>query len=127
MSEDAIAAAAALLRPDMVGAVALLSVAYTPPNEARPTDVFRMMGGDNTFYIDYFQAPGVAEAEIAAAMRLVHQTLSIEIEGAAGVAMAVYLREQSRQQEAHCAVVICGGNIACGPGNDTAGRGQNCI
>ena len=61
-----IAAAAALLRPDVVGAVALLSVAYTPPNEARPTDVFRMMGGDNTFYIDYFQAPGVAEAEIAA-------------------------------------------------------------
>lgn len=54
----------------------------------------------------------VSEAEIAAAMRLVHQTLSIEIEGAAGVAMAVYLREQSRQQGAHCAVIICGGNIA---------------
>ncbi len=60
-----IAATAALLRPDVVAAVALLSVAYTPPNEARPTDVFRMMGGDNTFYIEYFQAPGVAEAEIA--------------------------------------------------------------
>ena len=60
-----IAAAAALLRPDVVGAVALLSVAYTPPNEARPTDVFRMMGGDNTFYIEYFQEPGRAEAEIA--------------------------------------------------------------
>ena len=61
-----IAAATALLCPDVVRAVALLSVAYTPPNEARPTDVFRMMGGDNTFYIEYFQAPGVAEAEIAA-------------------------------------------------------------
>ena len=44
-----IAAAAALLRPDVVGAVALLSVVYTPPNAARPTDMFRMMGGDNMF------------------------------------------------------------------------------
>ncbi|HAZ56309.1 MAG TPA: epoxide hydrolase, partial [Acidimicrobiaceae bacterium] len=59
-----IASTAALLRPEVFRAVALLSVAYTPPNEFRPTDVFRMMGGDDTFYIEYFQEPGVAEAEI---------------------------------------------------------------
>ena len=61
-----IAAAAALLRPDVVRAVALLSVVYTPPIEARPADMFRMMGGEHTFYIEYFQEPGVAEAEISA-------------------------------------------------------------
>ena len=59
-----IASTAALLRPEVFRAVALLSVAYTPPNEFRPTDVFRMMGGDDTFYLEYFQEPGVAEAEI---------------------------------------------------------------
>ena len=59
-----IASTAALLRPEVFRAVALLSVAYTPPNEVRPTDIFRMMGGDDTFYIEYFQEPGVAEAEI---------------------------------------------------------------
>ena len=59
-----IASTAALLRPDVFRAVALLSVAYTPPNGFRPTDIFRMMGGDDMFYIEYFQEPGVAEAEI---------------------------------------------------------------
>ena len=59
-----ISSTAALIRPDVFRAVALLSVAYTPPNGFRPTDIFRMMGGDDTFYIEYFQKPGVAEAEI---------------------------------------------------------------
>ncbi len=60
-----IASTAALLRPDVFTAVALLSVPYTPRSSPRPTEVFRMMGGEHIFYIDYFQEPGVAEAEIA--------------------------------------------------------------
>ncbi len=59
-----IAAAAARLRPDVFTAVALLSVAYEPRSDLRPTDAFTMMGGDDEFYIEYFQQPGRAEAEI---------------------------------------------------------------
>ena len=60
-----IAAAAARLRPDVFTAVALLSVTYEPRNEHRPSEVFRAIGGDEEFYIEYFQEPGRAEAEIA--------------------------------------------------------------
>jgi pimeloyl-ACP methyl ester carboxylesterase len=58
-----IAANSALLRPDVFTAVALLSVPYTPPGPRRPTDAFAEMGGDEEFYINYFQEPGRAEAE----------------------------------------------------------------
>ena len=61
-----IASTAALLRPDMFRAMALLSVPYTPRNEVRPSDFFQSLGGEDVFYIDHFQEPGVAEAEIAA-------------------------------------------------------------
>jgi threonine dehydratase len=54
----------------------------------------------------------VSEAEIADAMRAVFQTLDIGIEGAAGVAMAVYLRERAHTAGKTCAVIICGGNIS---------------
>ena len=43
---------------------ALLSVPYSPRGGPRPTDVFAQIGGDEEFYISYFQAPGRAEAEI---------------------------------------------------------------
>jgi pimeloyl-ACP methyl ester carboxylesterase len=59
-----IAAASALLRPDVFRAVALLSVPYSTGSPTRPTDAFRRMGGDDEFYISYFQEPGRAEAEI---------------------------------------------------------------
>jgi pimeloyl-ACP methyl ester carboxylesterase len=59
-----IAAASALLRPDVFAAVALLSVPYSPPGTTRPTEVFKRLGGDEEFYINYFQAPGRAESEI---------------------------------------------------------------
>src|SRR5438270_785005 len=59
-----IAAASALLRPDVFRAVALLSVPYSPAGSTRPLDAFRRMGGDEEFYIAYFQEPGRAEAEI---------------------------------------------------------------
>jgi pimeloyl-ACP methyl ester carboxylesterase len=58
-----IAANSALLRPDVFTAVALLSVPYSPPGYRRPTEAFARMGGDEEFYINYFQEPGRAEAE----------------------------------------------------------------
>ena len=54
----------ALLRPERFPALGLLSVPYSPPGTTRPTDAFRAMGGDEEFYISYFQKPGRAEAEI---------------------------------------------------------------
>ncbi|GHJ35278.1 alpha/beta fold hydrolase [Streptomyces sp. TS71-3] len=59
-----IAANSALLKPDVFSAVGLLSVPYTPPGGPRPSDVFAQMGGDEEFYVSYFQEPGRAEAEI---------------------------------------------------------------
>jgi pimeloyl-ACP methyl ester carboxylesterase len=59
-----IAANSALLRPDIFTAVGLLSVPYSPRGGPRPTDTFAAMGGDDEFYISYFQRPGRAEAEI---------------------------------------------------------------
>ncbi|WP_433217343.1 alpha/beta fold hydrolase [Microtetraspora malaysiensis] len=59
-----IAADSAVVRPDVFRAVGLLSVPYAPPGGPRPSDVFAQMGGDEEFYVSYFQAPGRAEAEI---------------------------------------------------------------
>jgi pimeloyl-ACP methyl ester carboxylesterase len=59
-----IAANSALLAPETFSALALLSVPYTPRNSFRPTDAFALAGGDEEFYVSYFQEPGRAEAEI---------------------------------------------------------------
>ncbi|KDN88203.1 alpha/beta hydrolase [Kitasatospora cheerisanensis] len=59
-----IAATSALLHPEVFRAVALLSVPYTPPGGPRPSDAFAQLGGDEEFYVSYFQEPGRAEAEI---------------------------------------------------------------
>ncbi|GGQ65443.1 alpha/beta fold hydrolase [Kitasatospora griseola] len=59
-----IAATSALLHPEVFRAVGLLSVPYAPPGGPRPTDVFARMGGDQEFYVSYFQEPGRAEAEM---------------------------------------------------------------
>lgn len=63
---------AALFRPDLFTAVAGLSV--PPPFRGRPLDLLRQ-GGITNFYWQYFQAPGVAEAElerdVARTMRIV--------------------------------------------------------
>jgi pimeloyl-ACP methyl ester carboxylesterase len=78
---------AALLRPDVFRAVAGLSVPYTPPG---PVDLLSALEaqGIQHFYMQYFQAPGVAEAEleadVAATMRRVNYSLSGD--GAGGVA-----------------------------------------
>jgi pimeloyl-ACP methyl ester carboxylesterase len=59
-----IAAHSGLLRPDVFTAVGLLGVPYAPRNAIRPTDAFAMIGGDEEFYVSYFQEPGRVEAEI---------------------------------------------------------------
>ncbi|MFJ3600177.1 alpha/beta fold hydrolase [Streptomyces sp. NPDC090126] len=59
-----IAANSALLRPDVFTAVGLLSVPYAPRGGPRPTDGFASIGGEEEFYVSYFQTPGRAEAEI---------------------------------------------------------------
>ncbi|OKK17247.1 epoxide hydrolase [Streptomyces sp. CB00455] len=61
---SAIAAHCALLRPDVFRAVGLLSVPYAPRGGPRPSEVFARLGGDEEFYVSYFQKPGRAEAEI---------------------------------------------------------------
>ncbi|MFD4989011.1 alpha/beta fold hydrolase [Streptomyces sp. NPDC058374] len=59
-----IAADAALTRPDVFRAVALLSVPYEPHGGPRPSELFAKMGRGDEFYVSYFQEPGRAEAEI---------------------------------------------------------------
>lgn len=52
----------------------------------------------------------VTEDEIACAVRGVHNALGWTIEGAAGVAVAAFLKQADRYQEKTVVVVICGGN-----------------
>ena len=69
----------ALLRPDMFHAVVGMSVPYTPPSR---TDLLTALeqAGVKTFYMQYFQEPGVAEAElehdVAATLRRVTYSMS---------------------------------------------------
>ena len=64
-----IAWTSAWLRPDVFTAVAGLSVPFAGSGPTRPTDAFRAMAGDEEFYIEYFQQPGRAEAELDADVR----------------------------------------------------------
>jgi pimeloyl-ACP methyl ester carboxylesterase len=64
-----IAWTSALVRPDVFRAVAGLSVPFSPPSAVRPLAAMRAMGGAEEFYIEYFQEPGRAEAEIEADVR----------------------------------------------------------
>lgn len=54
-----------LLHRDRVAGVAALNTPYVPRLPMRPTEVFRMMGGEN-HYIVWFQEPGVADEALAA-------------------------------------------------------------
>ncbi len=54
----------------------------------------------------------VSEAEIRQAMRLVVEQHSMLIEGAAGVAVAAYLKLKDRFETSRVAIVLCGANIA---------------
>ncbi|MFF8282910.1 alpha/beta fold hydrolase [Streptomyces albus] len=59
-----IAADSGLVRPDVFRAVGMLSVPYAPHGGPRPGEMFAKMGGEEEFYVSYFQQPGRAEAEI---------------------------------------------------------------
>lgn len=56
----------------------------------------------------------VSEEEIAAAMRLVMETQHLLIEGAAGAAVAGYLKDPQHGQGSTAVIVLCGGNIDLG-------------
>jgi pimeloyl-ACP methyl ester carboxylesterase len=64
-----IAWTSALLRPDVFTSVAGLSVPYNPPGHVRPSTMMRQLAGSEEFYIEYFQQPGRAEAEMEADVR----------------------------------------------------------
>ncbi|MCI4429225.1 MAG: alpha/beta hydrolase [Burkholderiales bacterium] len=55
----------AMLRPDIFRAVAGMSVPFTPPGKLDLLSALQSQG-ITTFYMQYFQAPGVAEAELEA-------------------------------------------------------------
>jgi pimeloyl-ACP methyl ester carboxylesterase len=59
---------AALLRPERFRAVMALSVPFRPRGSRQPTSVMPQTG-DAVFYQLYFQAPGVAEAELGCDVR----------------------------------------------------------
>lgn len=78
---------AALLRPEVFRAVVGLSVPYSPPARVDLLSALAQRGVQN-FYMQYFQSPGVAEAEleadVAASMRRI--TYSLSGDGGGGVA-----------------------------------------
>ena len=77
---------AALLRPEVFRAVVGMSVPYSPPGPVDLLSALQQMGV-SSFYMQYFQTPGVAEAElqadVAATMRRL--TFSLSGDGAGGV------------------------------------------
>src|SRR5215216_3369207 len=62
----------ALLRPDLFTGVGLLSVPYLQRSwsDPRPTEIMRLLAGEQQFYQLYFQEPGKAEAELEADVRV---------------------------------------------------------
>ena len=55
---------AALARPDLIAGLVLLSVPYHPRSSLKPSQFYRAMAGEDELYMEYFQRPGRAEAEI---------------------------------------------------------------
>ena len=87
-----IAAASALLRPDVFTGVGLLSVPFAPRGGMRPTEAFASLtAGGEEFYVSYFQERGRAEAEIEADVRSwlrgMYIALSGDFDGGAEVFM----------------------------------------
>jgi pimeloyl-ACP methyl ester carboxylesterase len=76
-----IAATSALVRPDVFTAAGLLSVPYSPRSGTRPTDAFALAGGDEEFYVSYFQQPGRAEAEMEPGVRSWLRGLYVALSG----------------------------------------------
>jgi len=88
-----------MLRPDVFTAVAGLSVPFSPPSEMRPLAMMRALAGDEEFYIEYFQEPGRAEAEIEADvrgwLRGFYFTISGDAPGETPYAAAIFLHRHS--------------------------------
>ena len=60
----------ALTAPERIRGVAGLSVPYSPRAARPPLETMRAAAGpDHIFYVDYFQTPGLADAEFAANVR----------------------------------------------------------
>lgn len=72
----------ALLRPDRVSAVVGLSVPFTPRGHRPPTVAMRATLGER-FYMVYFQAPGVADAELGRDPRTTLRRLLYSVSGEA--------------------------------------------
>ncbi len=76
----------ARLYPEKVRAVAGMSVPYTPVGPTSSVDLWKQLYADRFFYQNYFQNPGVAEAEFgrdsAASLRMIYFALSGQAEGA---------------------------------------------
>ena len=70
----------ALLRPDMFRAVVGMSVPYAPPSK---TDLLTALeqNGVSTFYMQYFQEPGVAEAELSANVEATIRRVTFSMSG----------------------------------------------
>jgi threonine dehydratase len=64
----------------------------------------------------------VTEDEILRAMRLVMETEHWVIEGAAGVAVAAFVKEAAKYEGKKVAVVICGRNLSVDVGRALVGR-----
>jgi pimeloyl-ACP methyl ester carboxylesterase len=73
---------ACLLHPNRFKAIAALSVPYSPRHATPPLPALRRLIGNRFFYIDYFQTPGIADAElnedVAKTLRAVFFTGSAE-------------------------------------------------
>lgn len=67
----------------------------------------------------------VSEAEIEQAIRLMHETHHHVIEGAAGVALAAYLKSYTRWIGRNIAIVLCGANISQPVLQAILGEGSN--
>jgi len=74
---------AALWRPDLFAAVCAMSVPYAPPGYVDVLTALEKLG-INDFYLQYFQKPGVPEAELQAdirsALRRIYFTAAGELE-----------------------------------------------
>lgn len=82
---------AALLRPEMFRAVAGLSVPYTPPARIDLLTALEKKGIHH-FYMQYFQTPGVAEAELEADVAGALRRISCGLSGDSAGAVAGMLK-----------------------------------
>lgn len=73
----------ALLHPDKVSAIALLSVPYIQLGESSFVDMMKMLYSDRFFYQLYFQREGVAEAELEADVRMSLRKIYFALSGSA--------------------------------------------